>query len=114
MWQDDIGTLIALLGHVPSCGTEPVTGADGARLDCIAKHPHYVDKHELQRVMSDRPERVAIATAARSRMERVRIVCRATAAERVLPVHGQELWQLKTKSKGKRQLGYVAHAVLLT
>ena len=54
--------------------------------------------------MTDRPERVAIATAARPRMEGVRIVLRATAAERARSVHGQELWQLETEPKSKRQL----------
>ena len=66
-----------------------------------------MDEHELQSVMSHSPKPVAIASAANARVESVRIVISATVCRTALdgyPLCRQQLRQLESKPKGKREL----------
>ena len=66
-----------------------------------------MNEHELQRIMSNSPEPVAIASAANARVEGVRIMISATmcgTAPDVSSWRRQQLRQLETKPKGERAL----------
>ena len=105
--EHNVRTLVgALAWRVARCA-KLVAGTHGDRLYCVPKQPYYVNEHELQRIMPNSPEPVAIASAANARVEGVHIMISATMRGTTPDVsswRSQQFRQLETKPKGEREL----------